>query len=35
MSDSILKSHQLHKVYIDGSAKVNVLKDINVNCLDE
>ncbi len=31
MSDSILKSHQLHKVYIDGSAKVNVLKDINLS----
>lgn len=31
MSDIILKSHQLHKVYSDGASKINVLKDINLS----
>lgn len=31
MSEIILKSHQLHKVYNDGAAKINVLKNINLS----
>ncbi len=30
MSEIILKSHQLHKVYSDGASKINVLKEINL-----
>ncbi|RUR12055.1 lipoprotein-releasing ABC transporter ATP-binding protein LolD [Legionella sp. km772] len=31
MSEVILRSQQLHKVYTDGSSKINVLKNINLD----